>query len=135
MITARHSQRAPFGTGPAVKKILQRQAEQLSYTYYNPAVFTELKQVLSHFHLLYEYKDKPAQWLALQTEASNKALAALDIHRLFDHLNKQAYQQTQCLQQAHQWFDAFRTLKFIHHLENAFPKMPLEKAIAIFYNY
>jgi len=60
-IDARLSDRVPFGTGPAVDKIIQEQ----QFNYYHPQVFKELKELLTRSEALFNYQHKTDQWLLL----------------------------------------------------------------------
>ena len=130
MITleSRRSLRVPFGTGPAVDKIIEQQ--QMQKFDYHPNVFITLKAFLftteqailndSDLSLLKNKFDKPTQ----------AALEALLIDKLIAHLGTLTNKQK--MNHFHHWFDAFRTLKFIHFLqENYYPKMLLEAALEL----
>jgi len=59
-------------------------------------------------------------------EASGKTLAAMGLDSALEHCRRQAKTPGQFLRQFHQWFDAFRTLKFIHGIRDAgWPAQPL----------
>ena len=51
IISSRESDRVPFGTGPAVSKIISS-SKKLHYPSYNPEVFVELKKLLKQFQFL-----------------------------------------------------------------------------------
>ena len=53
-IEARLSDRVPFGTGPAVEKILQTPNGESSYAYYHPNCFLALRHLLQHIDYLFE---------------------------------------------------------------------------------
>ncbi|GHF92948.1 glycosyltransferase family 2 protein [Thalassotalea marina] len=127
-LQARTSDRVPFGTGPAVEKILASKALGELYYYYHPGVFEELKSTLVHVKALYQQREQLTSWLNGLSTASCNALLSLDIEKfVYAH---QACNQEQFERQFTVWFDAFRTLKFIHHLrEHGFADMPLTKAI------
>lgn len=137
-IDARHSDRVPFGTGPAVEKILAMESPEKEYRYYNPQCFRELKEVLEHFDTLFQHRNTEAgntehaekidsyhAWLSHLSTPTQTALKELNIHQLFAHINKQINSHEQCIQHCHQWLDGFKTLKFIHLLEASYPKQPL----------
>lgn len=73
-IRSRHSDRVPFGTGPAVRRIAERLRGDRPMTVYHPEIFARLREHLRSIG------DRP---------------------------------------RAHEQFDAFRTLKFVHGLRNA----------------
>ena len=124
-IDARLSDRVPFGTGPAVEKILQAQ----DYNYYHPQVFKELKALLTASELLFNYRHKTQQWLGQLSPQLQWALAEIGIEGFFNHLNTQIKTAEQCKYHWHDWLDGFKTLKLIHALEAHYPKLPLTQAI------
>lgn len=144
-IEARLSTRVPFGTGPAVEKILAMANPSTDYVYYHPQCFHELKQLLEHFSELFRCRErkktsysekKPSlleyeQWLSQLSDALQDALKTLKIEKLFSHIDKQIQTQEQCLRHCHEWLDGFRTLKLIHLLEQDFPNIPLSQCTKI----
>jgi hypothetical protein len=115
-IDARVSDRVPFGTGPSVAAILQLKAENKAYCYYHPQVFEELKACISHFNSLWESRLNIETWLSLLSEESQKALLET---KLDTFVGKQKNNnELQFNKQLNVWFDAFKTLKFIHSLRD-----------------
>ena len=130
-IEPRMSERVPFGTGPAVTKILALDDPSTGYHYYHPLLFTELKNCLIALSQLWQYKDNFNHWLTTLTEEVKFGLEQLNINKLLIHLRNQSNTESQCLEQVHQWFDAFRTLKFIHYLQKEYyPAVVLSDAIS-----
>ena len=118
-IEARSSDRIPFGTGPAVSRLLHSQHLEAEPIFYNPAIFEHLKGVLSSFNSLPSSLDE-----CNISPLSQKALRSLGIEVAFRHLTKQCKTTQQYLLHIHHWFDAFRTLKFVHYLrDNHFPNI------------
>lgn len=128
-IKARVSNRVPFGTGPAVDKIMQLKQQQKPYVYYNHKSFVELHQLLLNFYTLSTYRHSLPKWLMAQSQASQTALAEISIQTLFKHLSSQQVKEEHWTSCIHQWFDAFKTLKFIHSLEKTYPKQILDGEI------
>jgi hypothetical protein len=127
-ITARTSDRVPFGTGPAVAKILQLQNMATDYHYYNPQVFDLLKSLLHSFNQLPNYRQSLKFWLAQHDFLVVKALN--DIGFITFVAKQQQATDAQFMKQLTVWFDAFKTLKFIHALrEQGINDIPLLKAI------
>jgi hypothetical protein len=121
-IDARFSKRVPFGTGVAASQIHQLASDQAFMTY-DYRIFYALKEIVS--------------WLKTPTESgfvmdtlsplNQEALRALNIQSLQTQ-PKQKIKQWQ--HQAFIWFDAFRTMKFIHYLtEHGYPKQPLSNML------
>ncbi len=130
-LAARQSARVPFGTGPAVQRIVERQRQQLPYCYYNPDTLLTLKRLLAAVPHLWPCRSRPQQWLQQLPEPARAALRDLHVQPLFDHIGRQAKSARQCELHFHYWFDALRTLKFIHYLQrHHFAAMPLQDALA-----
>lgn len=124
-ITARRSDRVPFGTGPAIQQILALDHPETDYHYYHPEIFHQLKLWLDFI---------PALWPAIKSGDSNwqlpepalEALQDLGIQTLIRHLASNPATTAHGLRSTHQWFDAFRTLKFIRYLQSRhFAPLPL----------
>ena len=127
-IKARTSDRVPFGTGPAVEKILQLQKENKEYCYYDPQVFDYLKQLLFTFKKLWLYRNNIDVWLLEQNSLIRNALVEIDFTQF---MTKQKHaEQIQFNKQLNVWFDAFKTLKFIHALRaQGLIDIPLKQAL------
>ena len=79
---------------------------------------------------LWQYKEQPERWFGLLSVSSQQALSQLRISELFEHIQSNINTPEQCLHHTHQWFDAFRTLKFFHYQQqDFFPQIPLAQAI------
>jgi len=129
-IDARVSDRVPFGTGPSVAAILQLEEEGKNYCYYHPQVFEELRTCLSHVSSLWGNRLNIESWLSVLSKESQKAL--LDV-KLDSFVEKQKNNnEVQFNKQLKVWFDAFKTLKFIHSLrEQGYSDIPLTKALEL----
>lgn len=125
-IQSRLSNRVPFGTGPAVERLLQTHESPI---FYHPQSFTILGiwlDYLDHLAIAGSY-EKPQH-----SEAKiQECLLGLDtlfdtgtaIGKLFAN-HKTIDARTTHL---HQWFDGFKTLKTIHYLRNAhFPSLTMQ---------
>lgn len=130
-LALRKSARVPFGTGPAVNKIAALTDPELEYRGYDPRGFLHLRELLQHFRELWRYRQRPENWLSALPSATTTALTALGFDAFTNHLVKQANTPEQCERQIPQWFDGFRTLKFIRHLQqHDFPAVPLLQGVA-----
>ncbi len=128
-IESRLSDRVPFGTGPAVCKILQL-PEIENYLYYHPQLFIELKNCLTAMKLLWRERNAIEAWFSTLSVPAQAALQKLQIHKLTIHIQKQISDEQQCNRHIREWFDGFRTLKFIHYMQDAnYPPIPLEQAL------
>lgn len=123
-IQSRISDRVPFGTGPAVKDICHKLDQGESYVYYHPESFKRLNEFL-----LCIQNNEPISHL---DQAIKSALFTLDFDKFLEHATKQCKTHIQYIKAFHDWFDGFRTLKFIRYLqEHAYPAIPLEDCLEL----
>lgn len=127
-ISARPSQRVPFGTGPAICKITENQHAVATHVFYHPAIFSQLKIVYATINQCWGAKEK----LALRSSTDilevlkiegmsallGDALDALGFPAACQHAVNQSRTELQFIKQMTVWFDAFKTLKFVHYLRD-----------------
>ena len=115
----RPSPRVPFGTGRKVGEVLAGGEIKL----YHPDIFTHLQALLAEVEHCTDFSKLP--------EIFEQTLAAPTLKFLknsqFAHSWSKIYRNTAkyktARQQAfHTWFDAFRTLKFVHFCETEYPE-------------
>jgi len=131
-IRTRASRRVPFGTGPAIARIAERQARGGAHLDYHPQVFASLRLALEEIHqvgtcseIAVRIGDDPQSWAGEATH--RRALCAVGFPAALNAALKTRSTQTQYQRHMHDWFDAFRQLKFIHYLSNhEYPKQPLD---------
>ncbi len=126
-LESRLSDRVPFGTGPALQKIL---ASHKNLTTYNPRSFQLLNEALATLART-----------AIDKNAEHHALPDINpqhLHTLWQQFGcnqaiQKAWQQHRCptrrLRALLTWFDSFKTLKWIHAARTFFPDVPLQTAI------
>jgi len=125
-LASRASRRVPFGTGPAVARISAAASPAELPLFYHPACYEGLRGVLAAAPLLQQAApaDLP-QLLAsdgIDPELARACFITLEemgFTAALAHCRRQGRSPEQFLRQFHQWFDAFRTLKFIHALRDA----------------
>lgn len=125
-LESRESRRVPFGTGPAVARISAADSPARLPLFYHPQSYEALRGVLAAAPLLQQaaLADLP-QFLASAgidpelAQAGCLTLEAMGVAAALAHCRRQGRSPAQFLRQFHQWFDAFRTLKFIHGLRGA----------------
>ena len=121
-IEIRASERVPFGTGPAVKKIAAFDDIAREYLFYNQQIFTLLQMWLESFELCWQEQ-------RLQIKAGNSQIEVVLQEMGADRAVAAALAGTKdkarfCYAM-NVWFDAFRTLKFIHHMRDRYyPSVP-----------
>lgn len=125
-LQARYSRRVPFGTGPAVEKISEAGQLSKQQLFYHPQSFLALRATLETAPSLAEQPTRDLHPLlckqGLDLSLANTTadiLIDMGIADALDHCRRQGKSCEQFLRQFHQWFDGFRTLKFIHALREA----------------
>ena len=128
-LEARTSQRVPFGTGPAVQKILDLQKNNQDYCYYHPDLFTLLKSTLNSFSNLWDYRNDLTSWFQQLPTIISPSLIEIGFESFVD--KQKCNSKKQFDKQLVVWFDAFKTLKFIHSLRaNHYQDIPLSLALS-----
>lgn len=136
-VLSRHSQRAPFGTGPAVADIIAN--GHASYRTYDPRHFLVLQLLLDAARIgvtsettLTELFRELASTSALD---SHIALTAADLigktglaNRLADAVLRTTSDDA-ALRRFHDYFDGLRTLQWIHGMQQVLPDIPWRKAL------
>ena len=132
-LQSRHSRRAPFGTGPAVEKIAANEQPTELPLFYHPRCFAALRALLTAVPDLQHTDAKDLFGLLSRrglerslAQASSNAIEAMGLDAALSHCRRQGKSPEQFLRQFHQWFDGFRSLKFIHAIRDAgWPLLPL----------
>ncbi len=134
VLSSRISLRVPFGTGAT----MQRLSAQPELRFYHPDIFRQLRVTLTLLDDLWRWRDSiqhlglvpGLQTIGFEDEIVVQALLQLG----FEKVLHQAYRQC-CDRKRFQfflrvWFDAFRTLKFVHYLrDKGLPSVSLSDAM------
>jgi hypothetical protein len=137
-ITGRHSDRVPFGTGAGVAKVLSTWNRKEEFCFYHPEVFECLKVWLSELSIFakdFSIESLQARLTSSPGTISRQVFQAAMEMQLFDELlrlplSKNAGEKNQ--KHLHAWFDAFRTLKFVHTLRALhWPSIPYTEALSL----
>ena len=134
LLSSRLSTRVPFGTGATMKRL----GANPELLFYDPEIFNLLRHWLGLTEQLWRDRDaiqlsSLRHWWRSQRLADDIWLEIL-LQLGLDRRLLDAYRQCQDYRHFQYfiwvWFDAFRTLKFIHYLrDRSFPSLPLETAI------
>ena len=143
-LQSRLSNRVPFGTGPAVGKILahhddDKYNDAKTTLFYHPQIFVVLGALMKVVAKLKEQELNELPELlrteGLSDEIANIAtqiLLTMEMAKGVAHCRKQGKSEEQFLRQFHQWFDGFKTLKFIHAIrDRVFPMQTLSGALKL----
>ena len=138
-LQSRHSRRVPFGTGPAVEKIAGNKYPIEIPLFYHPRCFAALRALLTVIPDLQQTDAKDLPNLLGQqgleqslARACNKTLETMGLEAALTHCRRQGKKPEQFLRQFHQWFDAFRSLKFIHAIrDSGWPQQSLAQLLTL----
>jgi hypothetical protein len=134
-LESRDSSRVPFGTGPAVAAIMNNPQAGKTALFYDPRCFDALRRLLQCLPLLPEAKEYDLKSLliagGMHADLADKTQTAMQqtgIGEALKHCQRQSRSERQFLRQFHQWFDGFRTLKFVHALrDRGMPAVSLQQ--------
>jgi len=129
-ISARRSDRVPFGTGAAVSKITALADPLSDFRCYDPLVFQLLKTWLQSLPVIWAsgsatltlevFSNQPEnQGQMVQRQALLAGLQKIKTEQALEHAFRQSRDLHQFIRQMSTWFDAFRTLKLIHLLRES----------------
>jgi len=128
ILSGRLSTRTPFGTGPSTIDISKLHHHGQKYLVYDHRCFKELRQLLQFFEDWSEEPDWHAS-SALSPMLSNYFRKIGGLEQLAS-LRMRASHSMDRLRRLHEWFDAFQSLKLIHHFTvQDYPKIPLKDAL------
>jgi len=128
LLDARESDRVPFGTGPAVSHIMALEKLNNEYCYYHPKSFEALKTLLLAYKSLWEYKGNIDDWYTQLPVYITEVLLTIGLSNFVE--KQQNASQAQFNKQLSTWFDAFKTLKFIHGMRvTAYNDIPLKEIV------
>lgn len=128
-IRCRKSDRVPFGTGASMNKISHILDQHNDYLVYDPKCFEALKKFYDMLYEIDSLKDleKISKY---EKEVFFIVLSQMGFKEAIVKFLKISSNEHVFMRHLHTWFDAFRTLKFIHQLTNDFyPLIPLKKAL------
>jgi hypothetical protein len=111
-ISGRLSERVPFGTGVGIKRILRLADPKSDCPFYNPRIFQSLKQFLLELDRCQDAADLTDHF---KDSRSLHWCGSVDLFTLIDskrHLPPAVFRKFTV-----DWMDGFRTLKFIHFLQ------------------
>jgi len=120
IIEARQSDRVPFGTGPAISQLLLEKNIDDAKIFYHPQIFIELKAWLEVMPMT---QKQNLHHLPLP-EASLKASQNIGVEQAIESARQISTSTQSYNKHMNTWFDAFKTLKFVHHLRhNEYPNV------------
>ncbi|BCS55691.1 glycosyltransferase family 2 protein [Geobacter sp. SVR] len=126
----RSSHRVPFGTGRAVGDMLAKGNEQMLF--YRPELFGILEEWLG---LARDYADEDGGGITQRAGRVAPHLGSFleqaGFGAAWDNMKRNAPSRDRLLNAFHGWFDAFRTMRLMHHLTDCgSPRIAPEQAVA-----
>ncbi len=128
-LMARSEVRVPFGTTKSQITIDETLRNQEPFRLYDPRVFRELRLLLEAQKQFIKDRTK----VAALTPVSEAAWESLGGSAAMDQALATRKTESSLRSHVNDWFDGFRTLKYIHFLtEKSYPKLPWEDAVDLF---
>ncbi len=135
-IRSRASDRVPFGTGRRSREIAEARAIGTEFLLYAPETFRALGAVIAGLDAFSVTADPSALSEALASgapelaDAAESVLIRLGAFAALERARTQAPGGSVLRRRAHTWFDALRTLRFIHGMRDAcLPSRPWRAAL------
>lgn len=137
LIEDRDSDRVPFGTGPARQRITELAEPLAQYPLYHPDCFSALRQALALIREVANSGDPIHAWQQqLQNPAPElppwlRTLEQMGMAKAVEHAAQHSDTGSGCYRHLCVWFDAFRSLKFIHALRDQnYPSISFKQLMA-----
>jgi len=125
--SARPSDRVPFGTGKAVRDILQRNNHD--YLTYNPRTFIDFQSFNQSLGQLW-HSDSMNDFLQNQPKSINQYLSCINFKATTQKLKDNSTSQEVFLQSVYNWMNGFKALKLVHFARDRFyPNIKLMEAV------
>ena len=119
-IETRQSTRVPFGTGPAISAISELEDPVRDFRFYHPDIFVCLRALLNTVPECWQYDaDLTSNAPACLQEPMKQVLTTLQFDTGLSHARRHSKTRQAFLRHIHQWFDGFRTLRFVHMMRDA----------------
>jgi hypothetical protein len=127
----RESFRVPFGTGPAITKLLAEESELLTY---NTECFLALQQLFNMIPLLFKAGSNQIHFLIGALPASLKEfLERSNFKTDLRGINDNCRTVDSFINRFYRWFNAFRIVKYLNYSStNYYPKKPVTIAVRQF---
>jgi hypothetical protein len=134
LIDGRISNRTPFGTGKSINKISTMKNPEKDFLFYSSVIFEKLKIFISHINddINNFFCDSENNFLSeFKSDVEiAEVLSKIGAFNAIESSFKSSKSSEQRKKHFHTWFDSFKTLKFIHHMRDAFyPSIPLEELL------
>ena len=113
--SARPSQRVPFGTGKRISRFLARTHDE--YLLYNPRIFEILSAWLELMRSPFNYCESEILIKARAIDYNLESfLIGNDFAAIWSRIRNNVKDEKTMIRQFNDWFDGFKTLKFINHM-------------------
>ncbi len=125
----RVSDRVPFGTGIAVKKIKDQDPD--AYESYNPEIFDDFKVLNAGIHDLW-HSDDIFSVIKTWPESVQGYAVQIDFAGQVTRIKQNTSEQETFRKAFYRWFDAFKSLKFVHFArDHYYPNIRIGQAASL----
>jgi hypothetical protein len=124
ILSGRLSDRVPVGTGPGIAKIKALENPATEYLFYNPAIFNLLQEFQRALACVWQ---TPEAMLSTSEEIRGYC-KVMKLDQLISQQHQRQKSKTVFDKFLTDWFDGFKTLKFIHFMRDQFlPSVPISR--------
>jgi len=135
-IRARASERVPFGTGRRAREIAEQTQAGGEFALYSPRIFEVLRAVVTGLNEFAEsarvesLRESLAQQVPEFSEVACQVLEGLGAFAALTSAATSAPRGAVLRRRVHTWFDALRSLRFVHGLrDRVLPSLPWREAL------
>lgn len=131
--SSRPSWRVPFGTGPAIRKLISMPSPNL--TTYNPEAFMPVKKLLKFVPQLFDATDKQTDNILDKLEGClPRFLIQNKFHIKWQEIKNNASTPDSFIKRFYSWFNAFMLIKYLNYAKfEGYPDIEITEAIASAY--
>ncbi len=128
--SSRPSNRVPFGTGPAIQKIMNDN----SFVTYQPIYFSYLKNLFDSVKCLYmvDYDILKSIFDGLHPTLQ-QFIGIEDFTKKLNEINGNCASKNTFSQRFYQWFDAFKIIKYLNFVHLSNKRIPVQEAVQQFF--
>lgn len=128
-IAGRPSHRVPFGTGAGIRKITDLASPLQEFTFYDPRVFSLLRELLDCLDSSWD--DPDLRHTELCSPPVRQWLLDNQVPAVIRRFRTTAKRRQVFNKHITDWFDGFRTMKFVHEMQaNGLPRRPLSEILS-----
>ncbi len=127
--SSRPSNRVPFGTGPAIQKIM----EDGEFLTYNPVYFNHIKSLFNYIKCLYMVDTGIIKSTFNNLHSTLQQFIGIEAFtQKLNEINSNSASKNTFEQRFFQWFNAFKIIKYLNFAHLTSKRIPVQESVSIF---